>query len=390
MIARSGEAGFTMLELLVACVIMLFVLASIYAILSPAEGAFRAQPEVADLQQRVRVAVETLARDLAAAGAGLTRGDGAGPLTDFFAPILPYDAVADPPGTFRPDAITIFYVPDTVAQSTLASPLSPAASVLTVASAPGCPATDAVCGFETGMHTLVFDRAGRWSPLSIVGVASPALLVRRYGPDLSSTYDTGSSLAQVSIHAYSVKRDAGGEGWQLSHHDGFETELPLVDNIVSLDFEYWGTPQPPVLLQAVSEQTGPWTTYGPKAPVLGVLQGSGYPAGENCTFQVVDGAHAPRLADLSPGSMSLVPLSPQMLTDGPWCPGPASPSRFDADLLRIRQVRVTLRAQVASRALRGPAGSSFTNGGWARGGEMYVPDQAVRFDVVPRNMSLGR
>jgi hypothetical protein len=123
--------------------------------------------------------------------------------------------------------------------------------------------------------------------------------------------------------------------------------------------------------------------------MLGADAGLGYPVGENCAFQVLDGRHAPRLADLSPGSTRLVPLPAAMLTDGPWCPSPTSPARFDADLLRIRQVRVTLRVQAAARMLRG-TGALFAHGGYAKGGEMWVPDQELRFDVSPRNLNLGR
>jgi hypothetical protein len=85
-----------------------------------------------------------------------------------------------------------------------------------------------------------------------------------------------------------------------------------------------------------------------------------------------------------------VELLPSMLNDGPWCPDQASPERIDADLLRVRRVRVGLRVQSALASLRGPAGSLFTWGGTARAGDRYVPDLAVEFDVTPRNMSLGR
>ena len=59
-------------------------------------------------------------------------------------------------------------------------------------------------------------------------------------------------------------------------------------------------------------------------------------------------------------------------------------------MLRVRQIRITLRVQVANAVLRGPAGTLFRHGGTSRGGERYVPDQEVRFDVAPRNMNLGR
>jgi hypothetical protein len=79
-----------------------------------------------------------------------------------------------------------------------------------------------------------------------------------------------------------------------------------------------------------------------------------------------------------------------MLTDGPWCPDPLSPVRFDADLLRVRRIHVTLRVQSALPALRGPAGTLFARGGTARAGDRYVPDIVAQFDVAPRNMNLAR
>jgi hypothetical protein len=79
-----------------------------------------------------------------------------------------------------------------------------------------------------------------------------------------------------------------------------------------------------------------------------------------------------------------------MLTDGPWCPDSISPNRFDADLLRIRRIRVSLRVQSGLASLRGPAGTLFARGGTARAGDRYVPDLTVQFDVTPRNMNLGR
>ena len=52
---------------------------------------------------------------------------------------------------------------------------------------------------------------------------------------------------------------------------------------------------------------------------------------------------------------SLVMLTAAQLTDGPWCPDAASANRYDADLLRIRKVRVTIRLQTGNAALRGLA-----------------------------------
>jgi hypothetical protein len=85
-----------------------------------------------------------------------------------------------------------------------------------------------------------------------------------------------------------------------------------------------------------------------------------------------------------------VELKQADLVDGPWCPSADKPNRFDADLLRVRRVRVTLRVQAAQASMRGPAGPLFTKGGTSQGASRYLPDQEVTFDVTPRNLNLGR
>ena len=99
------NGGFSLIELLIATSLMLLVMVSVFQAMHPAYGSFRAEPEMTDLQQRLRVATETLTRELLAAGGGTFQGQNAGPLDDFFASILPFRQGrrnADPPGTHKP------------------------------------------------------------------------------------------------------------------------------------------------------------------------------------------------------------------------------------------------------------------------------------------------
>jgi hypothetical protein len=74
---------------------------------------------------------------------------------------------------------------------------------------------------------------------------------------------------------------------------------------------------------------------------------------------------------------------------GPWCPDAAADNRWDADLLRIRAVEVTLRIESANAALRGPAGLLFAHGGTSSVGNRWLPDAEMRFQVAPRNLRFG-
>ncbi len=67
----GSEKGFSLVELLVAMVVTLIVTGAIYGLLASGQSAFRREPEVADRQQNIRIAMDLIARDIAAAGAGM-------------------------------------------------------------------------------------------------------------------------------------------------------------------------------------------------------------------------------------------------------------------------------------------------------------------------------
>jgi hypothetical protein len=227
-------------------------------------------------------------------------------------------------------------------------------------------------------------------------VQDPAAHLQHSGK-LQSKYDSGNAkITEVATHTYYLKNDATSGTYQLMHYDGGETDLPVVDNVIKLSFAYFGDPLPPMLVPGKSlcdaSVKGPFTTYGPKPPCLAKDGTGGYAMGENCAFQVVNGVQVPRLDTLA-GGLGQVELTEPQLKDGPWCPGESAedyPNRFDADLLRIRRVRVTMRVQAALASLRGPAGVLFQHGGTATSPERLVPDQEIQFSVTPRNMTLGR
>lgn len=224
----------TLGELLVATAITMSLTAAIAGLTQPAQGLFDTQPELSDMQQRLRVGVDTLVKDLLMAAA----------------PVRPYRVGQR---QSDPDA-GIFYRHDTI----------------TLVAVPG---------------------------------------------------DDGTTMTDT----YYLKSDIASNTFQLMHYDGEETDLPVVDNAVKLEFEYFGNDR--------------------------------------------------------------LRLDPAIFQDGPWFPDAVDPSRFDRDLLNIRRVQVTLRVQAARAALRGPAGILFLHGGTA-GSARYVPDREMRFDVSPRNLNL--
>jgi hypothetical protein len=394
-----AEAGFSLPELLVATALLVSVVGGVFAMLDPAQGTYRAQPEATDMQQRLRVVVEALQRDLVMAGAGPYQGTPNGPLVYWFAPIQPHAAGADGeamPGGPSSRAITIAYVPATAAQATTVGELPPGGSEVEVAAQPGCPEGDPLCGFSEGTRVLIVGPSGAYGVFTVTGAQGTRLQVqRRNGPGAES-YPGGSRITEVSSHSYYLDEGV----YRLHRYDGHLSDLPIADQVVTLRFEYFGDPSPPRLHRPVTDAAGPWTTYGPRPPPAGVDEpGDDWGPGENCVFRVVDGEHAPRLPDLPGPASGLVSLPIGLFADGPWCPGASNgagvdlPDRFDADLLRVRKVRVTVRLQVATESLRGtnpPGTVLFANPGTSRSGHAFVPDREIRFEVTPRNMAVGR
>jgi hypothetical protein len=116
-------------------------------------------------------------------------------------------------------------------------------------------------------------------------------------------------------------------------------EQPVIDHVRRFELRLWGRAEPPAP-SAIPEW---FPTYGPLAPLLAADdERDGWPAGENCTL-AVDGAglRAARLGYTGPAG-SLVELTALALTDGPWCADAADAERFDADLLRLVRVELTL------------------------------------------------
>lgn len=393
--APHDERGFSLIEMLVSTTVLLLVTGAVFSLVSPSSNTYKAQPEVADLQQRMRIAQNALQKDLILAGAGTYSGIAVGTLLGYFSPIVPYRMGTlgnDPTAgiVFRPDTITIMYVPQTAAQTTIRERMPQPSAEVKVQWEPGCPASDMLCGFEQGMRVVIFDETGAYDPFTITQVQEDALHLQHRDDNFSKAYELGAVISQVQQHTYYLRTNEGTRTYQLMHYDGYMRDEALVDDVVGLTFRYYGDPQRPEVL---SLTTRPYTTYGPKPPALGVDNaGDPWGPGENCLFAVdpASGRHVSRIPSLAAGAVGLVEITPAMLQDGPWCPGPAAPNRFDADMLRVRRVGVTMRVQVASADLRGPASLLFSKGGTSDASARLVPDQQISFEVTPRNLNLGR
>jgi hypothetical protein len=357
-----------------------------------AQASFRVQPEVADAQQRARVAIGALGQELLMAGAGPASTRLAGALVHHLPPIAPYrrgqidDAARGV--LYRPATVSVLSVPPTEAEAEVRSVVDLGREAL-VELAPNCGALvhERVCGFEVGMRVLLFDGRGAFDVATVIEVNEAVVRIEHDGALAAGA--AGAVMAAVVAPTFFAKEDAATGALQLMRYDGFRTDRPVVDNVVDLRVELFADPRPPRHwpMVAAGDPSRPLTSYGPAPPPAGVDDGrDSWPAGENCVFaRDADGAPVARVGEWRAG-LALVAVEPAAVQDGPWCVDGIAGRRFDADLLRVRRVRVTVRVQVAVAAMRGPAGRLFLRPGSATTSGFFAPDQQLVLDVTPRNL----
>jgi Tfp pilus assembly protein PilW len=89
--------GFTIIEVLISMAITIIVMGAVFGLLTRGQRSFEREPQVADLQQSARTALDMVSRDVLQAGAGLP------PEFPSFTPI----GVDPPVGDLNPDVIEI-------------------------------------------------------------------------------------------------------------------------------------------------------------------------------------------------------------------------------------------------------------------------------------------
>ena len=242
------DRGFSVLETVLAVALTMVVAAAALVLLDPAEAAFSAVPETADLQQRLRVAADTLSAALMMAGAGPASGRYAGGLHRLFAPVLPYrtgyrgNAL---PGSFTADTVTILFVPSHAVQTTTSIPVTAGNAALRVNAGAACPRDSdgtprPLCGFEAGTTILIADEAGRHDVFTIAAVEGDVaqLAVHRPPGDADTTYPAGSLVIEVVARTFARRTDTVKGLNQLVSYDGSDrADVPVAIALRELQSE---------------------------------------------------------------------------------------------------------------------------------------------------------
>ena len=348
--------GFSLVEVLIATAVTATITALACGLAVEAQTAWRADDGRVDLQQRARVASDLVSRALLDAGGGPHTGPSKGSLLRVMAPVLPRRAGlrgAHAPDVFRPDTVTVFRARSEAEHAVLLAAAAAGAASLEIAPEPLC--RQPSCGFSQGDSVMLHDSTGNYDMFTVTAVAGLTLSVRPLGAGTGVVYPAGSPVIAAESTTFFIHTATR----TLRKYDGIASEMPLVDDVVGMTVEYFGAAQPP---------TRP-------RPSVGTA---------NCLFDADGNYLAALMPVLGGGNTRLVPLTEETLTDGPWCG--SGGNQFDADLLRVRRVRLTIRLQAADPAVRGTDRSRFAEPGTARRSGVMVPDVTVAADVAPRNL----
>jgi hypothetical protein len=361
-----GEAGVTLSELLVALTIALVVSAGVVKLADDARTFFLVQPEVMDVTQRARVGVDLLIAELTSAGAGASLGADAGPLIRWMPPVIPSRAqgsgASDPAGQVFADRLTIVTAAESVPLVAVRGEMTDPAAAVPIAGPAGqagCPVGDNVCGFRDGMRIAVFDRTTAFdfatlrTPVALPAPPPGSAQLFHDSSALTKAFREGDDARVVQIRAVTYYHDAVRN--QLRRATGPRADAPVLDDVVGVSFRYFGDRAPP---------SSPRPSVG----------------SANCLF---DAHGVPALPALPADDGDQVELTQALLTDGPWCAG------VDADLYRLRRIRVTLRVQANAAWARGRDPNLFQRPGTGTTIRLLVPDHVITFDVSPRNLSSG-
>jgi type II secretory pathway pseudopilin PulG len=315
------DAGYMLIELLVAAALMLLLTAVMCHVLVEVRATIDVSAERADLQQRGRVALQALSSRIRRAGAGPDRGVAAGRLVRWAPPIWPGSPAGAPADSST--AVTTIEVLSAVTPATLAFDAPAGTGTLDFEYAPGCAAP---CGFFDRMTVLVADGRGDFDVFAVAAIDAGSATVRRLEIGTRGSYARGSPALPVDFHTYYFDHPKR----ELRAFDGDRSDLPVVNDVVALSFEYFA-----------------------EAP---------------------DG--------------TLEPLDAGVLEDGPWRGAGAQP--YDADLLRVRAVGVSIRLQAGNPACRGGDPRWFLNPGTAVEAPRLVKDISMRTFITPLNLGAWR
>jgi hypothetical protein len=257
-----------LLDVLIATAIFTTAVVPMLYLAATGQRLARITPDATDVHQRVRVVSDTLQRAIAMAGASPLHSSLPDSLSAFVPAIVPARTglrSPDPALSAFSDRLSVIAVPDGATSSALAVSMAGRSDGLRLdRSARGC-STTGLCGFSDGMRAVVLDRRGVGLGYDLFTVTSAGTELAHDAPNpaFSTAYEAGAIVLPIVQRVFSFDR----LNRRIMLYDGYQSEMPLVDNVVDLQFAYFGddglTGVQPLTLAQLSD--GPATGVGANA-----------------------------------------------------------------------------------------------------------------------------
>ncbi len=228
------SAGHTLPEALVSMALLLLIAAGMATLLVRASGTARLHAQRMEHQQRARVALDTITRDIRLAGAGADLVSAGGPIT--LPAVWPSRVLSpDTPDTARPHVVAALAVVGDTSQSSLSATAAPAAGGLALTPAAHCPVSRPACGFAVGQLVAAYaEPAGGWLA-RVTNVGGSVLTAVPLTP-AAAPLPAGATVAEVSLRAY--EWDAAQRMLRL--YDGSGAGQPFIDDVSGFDVVFFG------------------------------------------------------------------------------------------------------------------------------------------------------
>ncbi|HEX9699243.1 MAG TPA: prepilin-type N-terminal cleavage/methylation domain-containing protein [Acidobacteriota bacterium] len=215
-IERQDQAGFSLIELMVATLVSTLVVGGVMLMLNAIQDVHRDTQEMIDAQQSARISMEQIQRDLQLAGVGLV----------WLVPPLPLIVPqADGGLQLRHNQSGV--------TASLSADMANQTDAFTV---------DDVTGFAVGQTIGIYDATGAMDLLAITGIDSVNDKIMHGGASKAYMVADGTALAWVQTITYSV--DAQD---RLTRQVDNEAAQPIAGNVVGFLVTYWDNATPSVV-----------------------------------------------------------------------------------------------------------------------------------------------
>ncbi len=226
-LTKTGEQGFSLLELLVAGFVSVLVVGGMLLVFSGLRDVERDQMQLIDAQMTARLAMERMRRDLQVAGVGL-----AGMLS----PVPIIEPRAD-------GGVDVHHNPENLTARLVTDMAGPSADLV----------VDNAAGFLPGMPVIVFDSTGTYDIATLTSVSGTSLAP---SGSLSKAYRAAQGAAVKQVQTISYSLQAANGVFSLWRQVDAGPPQPVAENVRSMSIVYFddATPAQPFTPATIADQ----------------------------------------------------------------------------------------------------------------------------------------